>query len=670
MNQPPRIPISPTTPRRRPPRVSMLRAAPLALRTLAMATLAVATLAVATSTLSGCGSDAVGVSPIFELGVIEDATGAFFDFPYPSDLRTDADGRATLQGFPRDRGLLGQALSALRAEGSGFSILTGVYLRFSGPLDVASLPGPEALLGDDSPIWMLDIDPASPAYGQRMPALVSFHLEADAIWAQNTLVVRAIPGAQLRPGTRYALVVRDGLLAASGQTVARSDAFEQVRASQGPAEIVGFYEELFSSLEGIGVDPSEIVVATSFTTADPAREMDALRAAVMAADLPPSSDWVITDPSPEMPVWEGSFETIRFMAGEPPFDAFFGDGKIEFDATGVPAVQLLERVGFVIALPSTPMPAEGYPLIIYGHGTGGDARTPIGSEADLLAAEGYAVLGFDAALHGGRNPSGLDVEGLLLSNPIAAREMVRQTVADMMMLFRMLREGSLMIPAARFGGVGGLFDPRRAYYMGHSQGSQEAGLLLGVEPEIDVAFLSEGGGGAIISIFERDFGGEPIACLIGQLALGVGCEDLSEDHPAMTLVLQPLLDPADPLPFAHRYYRERPAGARPLHMAMTEGTNDAATPPRTIEALAAAAGIPRVGPEVRSSLGLELAALPTQPVPATENLLLASGDRVTAGLYQWAGGSHFVIYTEPEAQRQYVEFFRTALLGSPVIVGP
>ena len=44
---------------------------------------------------------------------------------------------------------------------------------------------------------------------------------------------------------------------------------------------------------------------------------------------------------------------------------------------------------------------------------------------------------------------------------------------------------------------------------------------------------------------------------------------------------------------------------------------------------------------------------------------------VTGGLMQWAGEGHFAIYRNDDAERRYVEFFRTLLEdGEPTIVGP
>lgn len=627
--------------------------------------------------VAACDSDTAplpsdATSSLFEPLVLSEPATRFFDFPYPSDLRTDERGHPRLDGFPRARGLVGSAMEILEEERPGFTQMSGVYFRMSGPIDESALPTDPATVAEaGSLFWLVDVDEASPRQGQRLPAIVSFRSDPTSYWPGDALVLRPIQGVQLRPGTRYAVAVARGLRAADGSEVRRADAFDALVQGSGEATIQAHYDGVLAELEAAGLPRDEVLVATAFTTADPTVEMDALRDVMMAIDLPLIDDWQIDDNHRDYVSWRGTVETVEFLSGESPWTANFGDGLIRFDASGEPMVQVRRPLNVNVTVPRSEMPADGYPLVVYGHGTGGSDRTHLGERGEgvALASLGVAVLGFEAALHGERVAESVDVENLLIINAIAGREMVRQTVADTMLLFRIAREQGFDIPAERAGGDGVRFDPSRVLYMGHSQGAQEAGILLGIEPTVEAAFLSEGGGGAVLTIYERQFGGEPIACAIARLAVGVPCEEFTPDHPVMTAVIQPLLDPADPLAYAHRYYAERPADAAALSIAMTEATNDELTPPSSIEALAAAAGIPRVGPERRSSLAFDLAGVPTHPVPATDNLTLPDGRTVTAGVYQWQGGSHWVIYERPEARAQYVEFFRSALVGSPTIVG-
>src|SRR5262245_36408644 len=130
--------------------------------------------------VAGCASDTTSpreragepVSSIFvvpeELSVL--AGDAFFDQPWPSDLRREADGSVRFAGFPnpRERPILDVYVESMAGVLDGFSRVAAGYLRFSGPLDHSSLPAtPLVARGDASSLVLLDIDPSSPEHGQR-----------------------------------------------------------------------------------------------------------------------------------------------------------------------------------------------------------------------------------------------------------------------------------------------------------------------------------------------------------------------------------------------------------------------------------------------------------------------------------------------------------------------
>lgn len=653
-------------------------------RAVAIFAVALSAVALAASLVPGCGTAPVAidagaddagtdaglgpVSPVFDPAVL-DGAGAFFDLPYPSDLRTDAEGHPDLSGFPRARGLIADAIAIVERERAGFSPITGVYFRFTGPLDPASLPAdPADTVDPSSPIALIDVDEASPERGRRLPAYVRFMHDTTRFWVGDTLVVRPVPGLELHPGRRYAVVIGDGVRAADGSRLVPSSAFASIESSGGA--IGAHYTALFAELATHGIASETILSATAFTVSDPAKEMDLARAFVGAQELPTVRDWSVAAVRPDETRYEAVFDTYELMEGESPFTAF-GSGTISFDAAGAPGTVVRRPVRIGLTVPTAAPPAGGFPLVLYGHGTGGDQRTHFGDEGSVMTEIGVAMLGFEAALHGDRAPAGFDVETLVVANPIGAREMVRQTVIDQMIVLRMMAAGAFDLPAEVTGAEPVAFAPSPVLYMGHSQGSQEGGILLGVEPTVQAAFLSEGGGGGIISILEREINtGQPLKCLVAGV-LNESCDVFTEDHPALTLIVQPLLDPADPLSFAHRFLRERPTDWAPLSVAMTEGDEDTDAPPRTIEALAASIGLPIVEPVVQRTDPFRILARPSVTPPVMGNVTLPSGDAVTGGLMQWAGVGHFVIYRVDDAQNRYREFFRTMVAdGTPTLVAP
>jgi len=618
------------------------------------------------STDAGALDSGADAGPDGPAAVLYDpSTDGFFDTPFPSDSRVDSRGHPDLSGFPRARGIVADGIDLVQEERPGFSPLTAVYFRFTGALDQALLPNPAETMDNLGLVTLVDVDPESPELGRRLAAFVRFQRDSSQFWPSNTLVVRPVPGLQMHPGRTYAVVVRAGVRAADGSEVERSDAFEALKAGGDP-----HFTQLFDALEGVGVPRADVLVASMITISDSAQDMDLIHTFIGAQEIPTVRDWATVGLTPRASNYAAVFDTYELLDGDPPYMEF-GSGLIRFDADGSPAVVNRRPVQIGISVPTTPMPPGGYPIIVYGHGTGGDHGTHLRSEGGELARVGWAMIGLEAALHGDRNPDGFDVESLLVANPVAAREIVRQTVSDMLLLIRMLSAGAIVVPDAVVEGEGDvLFDASRVVYMGHSQGAQEAGVLLGTEPRLEAAFISAGGAGGLISIVDRELTpGTPIACLVASI-ISEPCELVTEDHPVLTQILQPMLDPADPFSFTHRYLRERPEGWAPVSIAMTEGLEDTFTSSRGIEAMAVAIGLPIVEPVAQRTLPVMLANTPSIVPPVTSNLMVG-GSMVTGGLMQWADEGHFAIYDNTDARRRYVEFFRTLLeSGTPTIVAP
>lgn len=610
------------------------------------------------------------VTPLFDLESAR--AGEFFDFPFPSALRTNAAGAPDMTGFPRSMGgLVAAAREVVETSRPGFSAAGAVYVRFTGALDPASLPvDPEASVEDGSSVMLIDVDEASPRFGERLPVRVRFQNDATTYWRFNTLAVAAIPGVHMRPGTTYAAVVMDTVSPAHPDAELVPDAtFEALKRGEGPAELVDHYDEVFAAIEGQGLDRADVLMAVMFTTSDPAVEMDALRRHLMTVDLPRVGEWTLEESTTDYIAWSSTFDVVEFFSGEPPYTSRLGDGVFEFGADGEVTSTRRTPTRLTVTVPNQAQPEGGWPVVVYGHGTGGDSTSHLGprGEGKHLAREGIAVLGFDSALHGIRG-DGIDIETIVVSNIVVGREVFRQHAADAMLVMRMLREDAFVIPAER-AGEEVRFDADPMLYMGHSQGAQAAGIMLGVETGLDAAFFSEGGAGGIITVFERMFGGMSIACAVAPLA-GERCDLLSDDHPLMTLIIQPILDPADAVNFAHRVYREPRPGATPTHVAITEATEDNETPPGSIEAMAVTMGVPIVEPVVQRLEAYRLGGAPSVVAPVRENLALADGTRVTAGVIQFEGFGHFVIYEEADARNQYTTFLSSIVAdGAPTIPG-
>jgi pimeloyl-ACP methyl ester carboxylesterase len=317
------------------------------------------------------------------------------------------------------------------------------------------------------------------------------------------------------------------------------------------------------------------------------------------------------------------------------------------------------------------MPAAGWALVLYSHGLGEDYRGFLRVAAEPMAARGAAVLGLDPPLQGARNPTGQDDRSLIIdlsiNNILAGREILRQGVLDEVQAARLVQGGLTVSAQAAPDGVEARFDPARVAFMGHSEGAQIGALLLPLAPEIGGAVLSEGGGGAAITMIELNLDGIDIASLV---ALGLGIDDSVEalelGHPVVSAVIQPLLDPADPLHVARELFREPKAGAG-HDLVMLEGFNDPLTPPPAIEALAAAAQLPIAEPVAREIAALTLQGVASSPLPASGNLPGPAGATFTGGLLQFPNQGHYIVYFNEPARARMFDFLATSLAGDAVL---
>ncbi len=648
---------------------------------------------------------------------VPDALDDFFAFPYPSALRTDEHGHPIIKGWPMPANitsvpLIGSMLQNLLdnivTERAGFSPLGAIYFRSSAALGSNAFPTPAETMAEDACIQLINVEPESRHYGERVPVYVTFHSIGDdndrKLWAQNTLVMRPVPGAGPHPGDRHVAIINN-CLRSNGRYYSQSNRLKAILNKTAPAEITDITNFYVDQLTSLGVDLDKIRAMTGYDTQNVALEMDQMAAALKGKGHIVTDEngvaignWIDRSAANAM-VFQGTFVTWNFIegnySGDYPSYTGTGQGIIKFDADG----QLIstgqqETVNFEVTVPVAAMPPKGFPIAVYGHGTGGDASSHSTSWKDegiILTSNGVniAMIGFDAVLQGKRSGGSKVSESTLyttmLQNPVVVRESVRQTVNDMLVLYDIIDNGGLVLPPHRYAGSDNIiFDPSYGLFMGHSQGSQEAGLLLGLTDSIKSAFLSAGGGGVALSLVELvpDFGQlvEPfqsmlkdktLADILGIL-LNVGEKKISYDSFLTTQIAQPLMDPVDPLNFSHRFIKEPPAGMGPKNIAQTMGLYDQCTPMITQMSLAASIGLPIVGTKYAESDATALLGL-SDPVnsPVSNNITNVNGDTVTGGFmefhYTGKRNPHFILYHMSPAYYAYVDYFKSILAGTPTV---
>jgi len=288
--------------------------------------------------------------------------------------------------------------------------------------------------------------------------------------------------------------------------------------------------------------------------------------------------------------------------------------------TGLPTPNPLpETVSFLMTIPvPTALHPSPFPVIIFGHGFGGDQSNMFGI-ANTLAKAGFATIAIDEPLHGSRT-FGIDlltqdpVTGAVIANVpdgiadssgrwyfnlgylLTGRDNTRQTVADFIHLARLLEVQAMdvVVNATGAPGADGLLDlavnnvaapaAPPISYVGHSNGALLGTTLAAVEPAIKTFVLANPGGIAS-SIFLNSSELSP-GVLAGLAAKGV--LPGSPEFNAFFVALQTTSDDADPINYAAL------ATAAGKNLLMFKQLGDLVIPNFATDALAAAFGMKQV----------------------------------------------------------------------------
>lgn len=584
-------------------------------------------------------------------------------------------------------------LAAHLAELDGFGLRPTVEFFIQGAIDPATVPARTSALTD--PVFVLEVDPDTAEAG----APIAFDWTYDA--ERGVIAGSPAMGVQLREGTRYAAVLTTDVKNADGDSVFPStdlgilgdDPPERwLTSGEAYAELVAF-PDVTDRLAGLAVFTTQrasdalaaarnVVVNTAAIAAptltfddpalifDSANELDALLgiAATHASGPRAGEEQWGADNATGLAhehiavVATGTTTIAQFVRPDTGTDGP-EDETFALGVNGVPQLAKADPVAIPITLvlPRGPMPANGFPVVIYGHDLG-RSRHDVLAMAEPLASQGIATVAIDMWGHGSRY-SDADVQNNLASqaftgnatlrdgfgddvgaaayfeffenfqNFSAMRDAIRQSTLDISRVAILLRnQPSLAALAGAFAFTPKL-DPTKVAYLGESFGAIVGTDLAAIEPAISLYVLDVPGGGLLDYIV-------PNSAAIGELAVPFIAETvyrtsgtLDRFHPLVG-ALQAIFDGADSLTYARHVLRDRLTVENNIldrrHVVVLEVMNDEVMPNVSTEALARAFGLHTLRPNIAPPSGL----LQVES-PASNNL-----NAQTAVLVQYAPATH------------------------------
>ena len=635
-----------------------------------------------------------GTAASFALTADLSQAAQFYDLPYPGDLRLDAGGRTDHRGFPmpaQNRVL--RPLLALASERKLSPVVPFAYFRFDAPL--AERNADDWIAAEpESPVLLIGIRRGSRDYGRLFPTVAST-LPSDAYVPPNLLAVAAPPGLVLSPDSTYAFVILRSLRDANGGPLGVPESFAQLRAGLVPAGDLGpraaeVYADLWPALEEAGVDIAEVAAATVFSTGDVVADLFDLSERLRQRH-PLTLRKLRVDPddgAAHERFCELRAETTVpiFQAGVPAFDR---NGLFVYGEDGLPVVQREETVPVTLTLPRGPMPAGGYPLVMYFHGTNGlsdqvvdrgPATEPEGpyakglGPAHVLAAHQFATFGAALPLNPERYSGPIGISNrvyLNIANLAAYDDTFRQMAIEQRLLIDALAQLEVAPETvAECGltppGEGGGFRvaTERMFGMGQSLGGQIVNMVGALDPRIAGVVPTGSGGYWSLTVLAAEFApGIPANSAIALLLQVPEVKD--HLHPGLQLV-QSVFEPAEPLVYAARLARDPLPGAAPRSIYQPVAIDDPGFPNAIYDAMALASGTEQAGASLSASLQTSLALSDHDEIiayPASGNARSRDGESYTGVVVQFMSdgilSGHYIFGQLDEVKHQYGCFLRS-----------
>lgn len=537
---------------------------------------------------------------------------------FPDDVLTRADAeRPTgltldVSALPwvEDQSSFVQQLMTDLDQLDGWGLNAGLLLRFSEPLQ--GLPSGPETGAPESAVLLVRVDGEEelPLYPRQVP-VERREIEGGAVQIFE-------PMRPLKPATRYALIIRQldedhleggGCLAQGPEVQALLNGL-----ADRDSHAYSISEALAKAIDVAGVSKSQVAAATIFTT-----QSTPLLSFEVAAHVRTQSYAWLDEPTCALDGETYTLCTRSFLAND-----YRAEGVIQ-DAS--PKGQHAVKVYFW----KPKNRVDERPVILYGHGIGGDVRNGYGV-LEMLKEERVSMIAIDAVAHGA-HPEAPEGEGdtsfqtvlnffaLNLSTQsieaLRARDNFRQSTYEKLQLIELLHQDADINADGRAD-----LDVSMMSYYGLSLGGIMGVELLALEPRLSAGLLTVPGA-RLVSVITDGSIIESFIPIIHQLVGG------EEAFNTFTPLAQVLIDGADPGSFAPMVLHHRQDDAPAPHLLMQMAIDDETVPNPANRSLARGLGLPHIGPELQKVGLLEL-----REAPASLTLSHEQGAR-TVGLFQY-----------------------------------
>jgi dienelactone hydrolase len=586
--------------------------------------------------------------------------------------------------FPSAKGAQYAADSFARTR--GFGVYGGALFEIdNGAPDAANLPTGKAgeCKGASAAVVFVDVTAGAAVDCQAVWNDDSPSGQEDTI---PLLTVRTARGVVLPEGHQIAILLTSAITS-KGTKLAPSAQFATLRdGTRGSAGEKSYGDAIDKAASVGGVDKANVVSAAVYTTSKATDEVRSAREIAAAQPLP-ALKWGASDVAPVQPAkftsttplpagWNASLDDLFGMpakitvGGNQVDDPNWGGENpgVAHDAMGAMGVAAFDSPNFLVynakkdfgdpdngvwyhgsdgkiapnpaaptakiwvtfVVPKGPMPANGWPVVVFQHGMGGQ-RGDCLSIANSLAHAGWATAAIEVVEHGTRGddagfrgdsksdykrstasyqgPDGFTDKdssgGNFPPNQMfgslyriaGMRDQFKQSAIDHTTLARILK-ASPSLDGLAIGGVAPKIDGAKIAYLGDSLGGIIGALTAGIEPSHSAYVLDVPGAG----IFTEVAPGAPkiyqLLKTAGALFYGFDHAQLPPWHPVLQL-FQHIMDGGDPMSVAGTVENPVAIGSStpsPRNVLLVEVLADELVSNRSTEALAYAMGIPIAKP--------------------------------------------------------------------------